>query len=100
MLIIRFQRVGRTNDPAFRVVVTEKQNAPQGGKALEVLGSYHPKTKHTILKSDRIQYWIGQGAQVSDTAHNLLVKNNLIKSKTRPVVKPSKAKAEAAEIAA
>ncbi|KKW21214.1 MAG: 30S ribosomal protein S16 [Parcubacteria group bacterium GW2011_GWA1_51_12] len=55
MLVIRFQRVGRTNDPAFRLVVTERRSKPKSG-SLEILGSYHPKTKHTILKSERIQY--------------------------------------------
>ncbi len=92
MLIIRFQRVGRKNDPAFRLVVTEHQNRPQG-KHLELLGSYHPKTKHTILKSERIQYWISKGAKLSDTAHNLLLKQKVIEGKTRPVVRSMRAAA-------
>src|SRR3989338_8777630 len=53
MLVIRFQRRGRTNDPAFRVVVTEKRSKPKSGE-LEILGSYHPKTKETLLKNERI----------------------------------------------
>ena len=79
MLVIRFQRVGRKNDPAFRIVVTEKRSKPKSGE-LEMLGSYHPKTKHTVLKSERILYWISRGAQVSPTVHNLLVKRGLIRS--------------------
>ncbi|MBI2055199.1 MAG: 30S ribosomal protein S16 [Candidatus Sungbacteria bacterium] len=94
MLIIRFQRVGRKNDPAFRLVVTEHQNRPQG-KHLEVLGSYHPKTKYTVLKQERIQHWLSKGAKLSDTAHNLLIKNKVISAKTRPVVR-ARAKTEAA----
>ncbi|OHA00753.1 MAG: 30S ribosomal protein S16 [Candidatus Sungbacteria bacterium RIFCSPHIGHO2_02_FULL_49_12] len=90
MLVIRFQRVGRTNDPAFRLVVTEHQNRPQS-QGIELLGSYHPKTKHTILKNERILYWISKGAKLSDTAHNLLVKQKVITGAKRPVVraKPS-----------
>jgi small subunit ribosomal protein S16 len=95
MLVIRFQRVGRKNDPAFRLVVTEHQNRPQG-KHLELLGSYHPKTKQTILKNERIQYWIGKGAKPSGTAHNLLVKQKVIEGKSVAVVKAKK-KEEAAE---
>lgn len=86
MLVIRFQRVGRKNDPAFRLVVTEHTVKPQG-KYLELLGSYHPKTKHTVLKNERILYWMSQGAKLSDTAHNLLVKNKVISAKTRPMVR-------------
>lgn len=95
MLIIRFQRVGRTNDPAFRVVVTEKQNAAKK-KHLEILGSYHPKTKHTVLRAERIKHWLSKGAQVSDTAHNLLVKNKVIEAKLRSIKIKQKAETAAA----
>jgi small subunit ribosomal protein S16 len=94
MLIIRFQRVGRTNDPAFRIVVTEKQNAPKSGKALELLGSYHPKTKQTNVKKDRVLHWVSQGAQVSDTAYNHLLKQGVFQGKPR-LVKVKRPKAEA-----
>jgi len=94
MLVIRFQRVGRTNDPAFRLVVTERRSKPKSG-SLEILGSYHPKTKHTILKSERIQYWMSKGAKLSDTAHNLLLKHKVIEGKSRPVVKAKVASEDA-----
>ncbi|MBI3627918.1 MAG: 30S ribosomal protein S16 [Candidatus Sungbacteria bacterium] len=95
MLVIRFQRVGRKNDPAFRLVVTEHQNAARG-KYLELLGSYHPKTKQTVLKSERIHYWLLKGAQVSDTAHNLLIKHKIIEAQPRPIKMKIKATATAA----
>ena len=95
MLVIRFQRVGRKNDPAFRLVVTEHTTKPQG-KYLELLGSYHPKTKHTILKNERIQYWLSRGAKLSDTAHNLLIKNKVISGTSRPVVRARFKKEKAA----
>ncbi|MEK7076793.1 MAG: 30S ribosomal protein S16 [Patescibacteria group bacterium] len=77
MLVIRFQRRGRTNDPAFRIVVTEKRSKPKSGE-LEILGSYHPKTKETLLKNERILYWMSKGAKTSSTAHNLLVSKGVL----------------------
>ncbi len=95
MLVIRFQRVGRTNDPAFRIVVTEKRSKPKSGE-LEILGSYHPKTKATVLKNERILYWLSKGAKASDTVHNLLVSKEIIKEAKRNVVRAVKLEASAA----
>ena len=98
MLKIRFQRVGRRNDPAFRLVVTEHQARPKTN-GLETLGSHHPKTKHTVLKNERILHWISQGAQPSDSVHNLLIAKGVIKGKkiavTKPIQKADTAPAEA-----
>lgn len=77
MLMIRFQRIGRVNDPAYRVVVTEKRSKPKSGE-LEVLGSYHPKTKDTVLKNERILYWMSKGAKASPRVHNLLIDKKVI----------------------
>ncbi|MFY9462066.1 MAG: 30S ribosomal protein S16 [Candidatus Sungiibacteriota bacterium] len=88
--MIRFQRIGRTNDPAFRVVVTEKRSKPKSGE-LEILGSFHPKTKETHLKSERILYWLGKGAKLSPRVHNLLVTHKLITAPKINVVKKPKA---------
>ena len=88
--MIRFQRVGRRNDPAYRVVVTEKRSKPKSG-GVEILGSYHPKTKHTVLKNDRILYWLAKGAKMSATVNNLLVRKEVIKKPKINVVKIKKA---------
>jgi len=72
--------VGRTNDPAFRVVVKEKRSKPKSGE-LETLGSYHPKTKATVLKNERILYWLSKGAKATPRVHNLLLKNKVIEGK-------------------
>ncbi len=77
MLMIRFQRVGRRNDPAFRLVLCERTAKPKTS-GIEVLGSYHPKTKQTVLKNERILYWVSKGAQASASAHNLFVKKGVI----------------------
>lgn len=97
MLKIRLQRVGRKNDPAFRIVLTESTNSTKSGKFLEILGTYNPKTKERAFKSDRISYWIGEGAKPTDSVHNLLVKEKLMEGKTvnvLPKKEPTKSKKE------
>ncbi|MEI8096522.1 MAG: 30S ribosomal protein S16 [Candidatus Moraniibacteriota bacterium] len=92
MLAIRFNRTGKRNQAHFRVVLQEHTVAP-GKRHIEILGSYDPHKKTTILKKDRILYWIGQGAQVSDAVHNTLVREGVIDAKKiakrmpRPVAK-------------
>ena len=85
--MIRFQRVGRKNDPAFRLVVTEKRSKPKSGE-LEILGSRHPKTKETVLKNERVLHWLSRGAKMSPTAQNLLISKGVIKGKKIAVTKP------------
>lgn len=94
MLMLRFQRIGRRNDPAFRIVATEKRSKPKSG-FLEILGSYHPKTKDTQLKNERILHWLSKGAQASETVHNLLVSKGVIQGK-KIAVKMEKAVANVA----
>jgi len=86
--------MGKKNQPFFRIVVTEKNNPPRAGRFLEILGSYNPKTKEKNIKKDRIKYWIGVGAQVSDSIHNLLVQEKIIDSKKKPVHSKKKKKEE------
>jgi small subunit ribosomal protein S16 len=90
MLVIRFLRTGRKNQPFFRIVVTEKRNPPQGGRFKEILGSYNPLTKKRNLKKDRIKYWLSVGAQPSETVYNLLISEKIIKGKKIKVHKESK----------
>ena len=76
------------------MVVGERRSKPQSS-GMEVLGSYHPKTKETILKNDRILYWMSKGAQVSDTAYNMLVAKGVVSGKKRSVVAAGKLKPKA-----
>ena len=80
MLMIRLQRVGRANDPSFRLVVTEKRNATKSGKFLEVLGSYNARKGKAQLDRDRIKHWLGNGVKLSATAHNMLANHKLVTS--------------------
>ncbi len=86
MLMIRLQRVGRKNDPAFRVVLTDSKNGPQSGKFKEVLGSYNPKMGDVSFKADRIKHWMSVGARTSDTVNNFLVSQKLIEGKKKNVL--------------
>lgn len=100
MLMIRFQRVGRKNDPSFRVVVTDSHNGPRSGRFLEIVGAHNPKTNQTELKAERIKHWMEHGAKASDTLHNLLVSKGIIKGKkinVLPKKTPPQKEAPAAE---
>lgn len=82
MLIIRLQRVGRKNDPSFRVVVTDSKNsAKKSGRFLRVLGNYDPRRDHSKVDGEAVKGWITKGAQVSPTVHNLLVNLNILTGK-------------------
>ena len=81
MLRIRFLRVGKKNSPSFRLVLTPRRTAPKGGRFLEILGSFNPVKHESVFKKERIQYWISQGAQASDTVQNMLIKQGIIKGK-------------------
>jgi small subunit ribosomal protein S16 len=72
---IRMKRVGAKNSPYFRIVVADSRS-PRDGKFIEEIGSYQPlkKDENFILKLDRAQYWIGKGAQPSDTVASLIKK--------------------------
>ena len=81
MLKIRLQRTGRSNDPSYRVVVTEHTNGPKSGRAVEKVGAYNPKSKERTLDGERIKYWISKGAKASGTMHNMLISAGIISGK-------------------
>jgi small subunit ribosomal protein S16 len=81
MLTIRLTRVGKKNDPSFRVIVVESKRKPQPGNYLEMVGSYDPRVDRVDLKADRIKHWLSMGATTSETVHNLLVSNKIIDAK-------------------
>ncbi len=96
MITIRLTRVGKKNDPSFRVIVVESKRKPQPGNYLEMVGSYDPRTDRIELKADRIKHWISMGATTSETVHNLLVSNKIIDAKKINVLpKKTVAKVEA-----
>ncbi len=110
MLAIRLKRVGRTNDPSFRIIVQDHRRSPKKTRGLvEYVGSYDARKGTPQINGERVKYWISQGARPSDTVHNLLVdakvismgKVNAMNKKTKPVKETPKeeAKAPVAEVA-
>ena len=81
MLMMRLQRVGRKNDPAYRIVVTDKRTGVKSDKHVDRLGSYNPKTKNFIIDADKAREWLSNGVQPSDTMHNLLISQKVIEGK-------------------
>lgn len=79
--MIRFQRIGRTNDPAFRIVVLEKERAAQAGNIVEQVGTYNPRSKALTMNEEQIKYWISKGAQPTDSIRNLLISKKVIEGK-------------------
>ena len=75
MVRIRLARAGTKKAPFYRIVVTDKR-AAQGGRFLETIGTFDPLQKDALatLKTDRLGFWQGKGAQMSDTVA-VLVKN-------------------------
>jgi small subunit ribosomal protein S16 len=74
---IRMKKMGRTHRPYYRVCAMDKRS-PRDGRVIEELGTYDPMCPETdarvTLKSDRIAYWLGVGAQPSDKVATLIKK--------------------------
>lgn len=77
--MIRLSRVGARKKPYYRVIVIEKDRA-RDGRSVEVIGTYNPRTSPATvnLKQDRVEYWTGKGAQLSDRVGKLV--QNVAKS--------------------
>ena len=80
MIKIRLQRHGARHSPFYRMVVTPSTTR-RDGKFIEVLGTYSPKaharSEELKLKMDRIDHWLGVGAQPTDTAKSLIRQGRL-----------------------
>jgi len=74
--MIRLARFGAKKKPTYRVVVIDKERA-RNSRSVEVVGFYNPVSQPPVidLKHDRIEYWIKNGAQPSDTVNRLLKGN-------------------------
>jgi small subunit ribosomal protein S16 len=77
MVTIRLTRRGATNQPFYHVVVTDSRKR-QGGSSLELVGYFNPvargKDVRLKLELDRIDHWIGKGAQQSDRVKELVAR--------------------------
>lgn len=89
MVRLRLKRFGRTHQPFYRLNAID-QRSPRDGKPIEQLGFYDPclkdESKQVVFKADRIRYWLGVGAQPSDTVRDLLVKQGIVDKATGKVI--------------
>jgi small subunit ribosomal protein S16 len=90
MLVLRLSRVGKNNQPSYKVVVTQKTNPARGGRFVEQVGTLNPVTKEKKLNKERIQYWLSKGVQPSATLHNLLIREGILSGNKIPKHKKSK----------
>jgi small subunit ribosomal protein S16 len=71
---IRLKRVGAKNHPVYRLVVADSRS-PRDGRFIEEVGTYNPERKgrdNFALDYERVEYWLGQGAQPSETVASLI----------------------------
>ncbi len=77
---IRLKRMGRLHRPFFRITAVDRRKK-RDGDVIEELGHYDPihkdPTKQLSINRERIQYWLGVGAQPSETVHSLLRREGL-----------------------
>jgi small subunit ribosomal protein S16 len=80
MVKIRLRRVGRKNAPFYRILVADSQS-PRDGKFIEIIGQYAPRKSEGSLEvnEERANYWLGVGAQPTDTVRSLLRRAGILK---------------------
>lgn len=77
---MRLTRVGSKKNPIYRVVVADSRS-PRDGKFIEIIGQYAPRKTEGALSVDeaRANYWLGVGAQPTDTVRSLLRRAGVLK---------------------
>lgn len=99
MLKLRLQRRGKKNYATYRVVVAEA-SAPVKGRFIADVGHYNPHTDVFKVDNEAVTDWIGKGAQVTPTVHNLLVDNKVISESKVTSWRPKKKDEEETQEAA
>ena len=96
MVRLRLRRMGAKKAPFYRVVAADA-TSPRDGRFIEVLGHYNPTKDPQIieLKEDRIRYWLGVGAQPSDTVRSLFRQKGLLKQNRDEDAQPEDSESEA-----
>ena len=79
---IRLKRMGMKKKPFYRVVVADIRS-PRDGRFIEEIGYYDPMTQPAKIEvnNQRAKYWLGDGAQPTDTVRILLKKSGAIEEK-------------------
>ena len=79
---IRLRRTGRKKSPMFRIVVADSRS-PRDGKFIEIIGQYAPRQGENALnlRSERVNYWLDNGALPTDTVRSLLRRAGILKAR-------------------
>jgi len=89
---IKLMRIGKMREPHYRIVVADARTK-RDGRSIEAVGEYHPKDEPSTIRvdSDRIQYWLGVGAQPTESVAAILrVTGDWQKFKGEPAPEPMK----------
>lgn len=76
---LRLRKMGKKKQPVYKVVAADSRS-PRDGKFIEAIGLYNPKVDPALveLKEDRALYWLGVGAQPTDTVKNILTNHGIL----------------------
>jgi small subunit ribosomal protein S16 len=90
MVKIRLRRTGKTKQPSYRVVVADSRS-PRDGKFIEIIGHYNPIRQPKVLEinGDRARYWLGVGAQPTETVATLLKRVSVLDESGKVVAAPA-----------
>lgn len=89
MLAIKLKQIGKKHQRTFRIVVDEKRSKIKGAN-LEDLGFWNPHTNKFGINKERVLHWIKNGAQPTDTVHNILISGKVIEGTKIPMHKAPK----------
>jgi len=95
---MRLKRVGRKNEPSYRVIVVDKRESVKSNNFVAQVGTYNPKSGAVVIDGEAAKHWLSKGVQPSGTVHNMLVtqkvidakKINVLPKKTPPQKKEAK----------
>lgn len=86
MLMLRLQRIGRRNEPHYKIVVIEKTRGPKSQKYVDIVGSYNPKMGTVQMNEEKVKTHLANGVQPSDTVYNMLVTKGLVEGRKKNVL--------------
>jgi small subunit ribosomal protein S16 len=80
---LRLKRLGKPKNPHYRLIAIDGRSK-RDGAPLEILGNYNPLPKEKVLtvNTERVAYWLKQGAKASKTVSSLLKKASKPSSQT------------------
>lgn len=86
MLAIKLKRTGKKHQAFYRIIVSERRHKIDG-RCVEDLGWFNPHDHTSKISKERAKYWVGVGAQPTDTVHNFFIREGVLEGKKRAVHK-------------